>query len=153
MCFNLSSCFRSILHSNCIICLLFGEEGECFAPHSHGSERAPRFSSSKRHPETKALDSQGFQNMRNSRLLTIFLQDHGIYCPETDFGPILAPVRIELSKSLSECIRIYQKLNILNIYDTRSIARASFHDFTPPLKIRNFHVFQNLSWLSMRCES
>ena len=111
----------------------------------------PMFSSSKRPPETKASLSQGFQTMRNSILLTIFLQDHGIYCSETDFGPILAPFWIELSKYLSECIRIEWKSNILNIYDTRSIARASFHDFTPPPKSRNFHGFQNLSCSSRRC--
>ena len=115
-----------------------GEEGECFAPHSHGSERAPRFSSSKRPPETKASLNIWFQTMRNSILLTNFLPGHGILCSETDFGPILAPFWIEISQYLSECFRIYQKSNILSIYDTRSIARASFHDFTPPPKSRFF---------------
>ena len=80
--------------------------------------------------------------MRNSILSTIFLQDHGNLLAETNFGLILAPFWIEFSKCLSECIRIDQKSNILNIYHTQSIARASFDDFTPPPKIRNFHVFK-----------
>ena len=66
----------------------------------------PMFSSSKRPPETKASQYQEFQTMRNSILLTIFLQDHGICRAKTDFGPILVPFWIEFSKYLSERIRI-----------------------------------------------
>ena len=86
------------------------------------------FSSSKRPPETKASQSQGFQTMRNSILLTMFLQDHGILFPETDFGRILVPFWIDLSKYLSECIMIEQKSDMSYNYDCRSIARVFFHD-------------------------
>ena len=62
--------------------------GECFAPHSSGRKRAPRFSSSKAPPETKASHSQGFQTMRNPMVITIFFHLHGIHCAETNFGVI-----------------------------------------------------------------
>ena len=91
----------------------------------------------KKPQETQASQSKGFQTMRNSILSTIFLQDHGNLFAKPDSGQILAPFGIEISKYLSECIRINQKSNILNIYDIRSIARASFHDFTPSPKNRN----------------
>ena len=50
----------------------------------------PKFSSSKPPPETKASMTQGFQTMRNPMVITIFFHLHGIYCNETNLGPILA---------------------------------------------------------------